>query len=191
MGGGVADSLWVMEKLEHWSWRACSIRVLMSTIEEEFVTFCQRCWNSQWLPQNTCSDRFWNPLATIASPLLLARPPRPLSLRYFHQLHYPIPGNTCLLRNLPSAGTQCAPFACPVLFSADPLLGSCLPIVVAWGLRAALHSPSRAFAFLPTVARALLPPLNRRACPQATSRLSGTPVTRPLTELETPTQSAA
>lgn len=42
-GGGRADGLWVMEKLEHWSWRACSVHVLMSTIEEEFVTFCQRC----------------------------------------------------------------------------------------------------------------------------------------------------
>lgn len=33
----------VMEKLRHWSWRACCVCVLMSTIEEEFVTFCQRC----------------------------------------------------------------------------------------------------------------------------------------------------
>lgn len=50
-GGGVgADSLWVMEKLEHRSWWACSIRVWMSTIEGEFVTVCQRCWTSSSRP---------------------------------------------------------------------------------------------------------------------------------------------
>lgn len=79
-GGGVgADSLRVMEKLEHQSWRACSIRVLMSTIGEEFVTFCQRCWNSQWPPWSTCLDRSWNLLAVIVLPCC-QQDPQPLSL---------------------------------------------------------------------------------------------------------------
>lgn len=77
-GGVGADSLQVMEKLEHRSWRACSIRVLMSRMEEEFVTFYQRCWNSQWPPWSPCLDHSWNLLAVIVLPLLPARPPTPL-----------------------------------------------------------------------------------------------------------------
>ena len=33
--GGAAGRLWVMEKLEHGSWRACSVRVLMITTEQD------------------------------------------------------------------------------------------------------------------------------------------------------------
>ena len=132
-GGGVgADSLRVMEKLEHQSWRACSIRVLMSTIGEEFVTFCQRCWNSQWPPWSTCLDRSWNLLAVIVLPLLPARPPTPLlqirsSTSSLHSSHLP-PGQKPTSHWYPVC-----PFSLPSVVLSRPSAGLHLPTLMAAG----------------------------------------------------------
>lgn len=144
-----ADNLWVMEKLEHWSWRACSIRVLMSTEEEEFVTFCQRCWCSQWPPQSACLDHSWNLLAIIAPPLLPARPPNPPASDTSINLVIPLlaaPSRTeAYIALVPNAPLS----TCPVSFSADPLLGPVSLPLWPQGLRDALNPPSGTFALLP------------------------------------------
>lgn len=66
-----------MEKLEPWSWRACSIRVLMMTTEEGFAGARQRCWNAQGPPQSARSDRTWSLLVTS---VILSRPSAGLGL---------------------------------------------------------------------------------------------------------------